>query len=1599
MRSARRQCASAADAATAARAAAPSIRDIVTARTPITASMFIYDPGYSSQSSTSGYYFGIHYEVASTGTCSHTIVFTVPLRQLTLGGPTASEMHAASTALTGLLIPGLGTMRVTAAVGCDVGTLNNETQICECDRYHDLESAFTTPGHTCAQEVAINGYQVSALLGGRINREVCDICARTCCIALWPYDAPTVAPSISPSAFPSYAPSISPSASPSSNSPSASPTPSPTSLPTPSPTTSPTLTPTVLPTTSEPSVAPTQSPTRSPTVTTCPRDLDLVFVLDDSRSVSLDGTDNMKAFINTFLDYYAWDAVPSMSPPKHGTRIGMVTFSGDGEYVGSAKTHFQLGQTHNSSGAPWTRQYTQDYLRSVSQVAGNTRAGTTHTDKGIEQAICLLDHTFVSRTTDFSCQIRDKCGYKSAYDRGICNSTRLLVRVNSNSGTGSQAYPRDLPLETPDVLTRLHGPRQLNKQIHKVVIVLTDGLPTGDHVTPTEQAVNMLRDEVNADVHLVTVGSSAANDHIIRDELRRIFGIGEDRPVHSSRAHHFGSYQQLSDVARIREVAEAVCPYCAADMHSDCASRVRVARLGCEDPEALGCDSTCCQTQSPTVSPTVSPTASTPTDSPSASPTTSGPTKVPTSMPTSSEPTIAPSTSPTRSPTVMHCPNELDVTFLIDASTSFTEFEASKSLIKQTMTDSNYFFNSQPNTHPNVGISSFSHPNEARYYPRVEFAQDSVGSHGTPEEKKQHFNQMVDGIHTTGGLSFIWPALDMIRPTAPDNPMGWRPVEEGRRRVVVIVTDGKFTDFRHPFAEPEFYDRAGYTGYPGYAKQRGDTWAETMRWPPCDGCFRSNDTSSTCSSATDSCTPLCDYKKSLAAEGVEVIGIPTDPDVLDSLSLTSPSSSDVSSTWQMWQMLADRIPVEGEPTTTPGGLLRLRQAICYPRPQNDPSRSTCETRMPTTSPSPSPTTVRPTTSAPSPSPTTNAPTTSEPTAAPTSVPTTSDPTTVAPVTAAPVTSAPTTAAPTTVAPVTVAPVTVAPVTSAPTTSVPSLAPTLAPTTSEPTACSGFQDTVMTRATCLIMRAAGECGEQMIGNLCGFTCAGCDYPSPTPSPTTALPTTSAPTTTSPTPTPTASPTPAPTPVPTSSAPTPGPTLSPSPNPTLAPTSVCAAGTLEDRVIAAPECQSLMQVGACTTDAINRYCAYSCAGCAYPVPELSPTVTTSPEVAETEPSTESPTVTTLPDVTETGPVPEGNSVKNCSTLQAETIGLRAAEGGWVFRDPDQSVCAASNISGLCWGTDRQHRVSFEDATEICRTAGARLCSTGELASNFARGTGCSLDQKPVWAVDGTPRFGSGTRTIPASVTRTKFAVRCCADAVGRNPARAVESAVRSVDPCVHLVRTHGFILRDSSRSVCATSFEGDWNGGCPPTQSFAAAQGMCQSAGARLCTTAELTGDLTRGTGCGIDASKKVWTSDSCNGTSGPSFRTAGGSSFSSAGSECARSPEVARAVRCCGDAVSSAAAASSDAVTDGDGSSSSSPDHSTAVAGAGAATVALVVGMGVAVLGAIAAAWRHRNLTAATNGKAADVEGSLTLPAAVQMEPVDGPPSVRAIAWE
>ena len=52
-----------------------------------------------------------------------------------------------------------------------------------------------------------------------------------------------------------------------------------------------------------------------------------------------------------------------------------------------------------------------------------------------------------------------------------------------------------------------------------------------------------------------------------------------------------------------------------------------------------------------------------------------------------------------------------------------------------------------------------------------------------------------------------------------------------------------------------------------------------------------------------------------------------------------------------------------------------------------------------------------------------------------------------------------------------------------------------------------------------------------------------------------------------------------------------------------------------------------------------------------------------------------------------------------------------------------------------------------------------------------------------------------------------------------------------------------------SVWGESAAGSW--GCSRDKTFAEAEAICQTAGARLCTVAELEGGCTAGTGCGFD----------------------------------------------------------------------------------------------------------------------------------------------------
>ena len=102
--------------------------------------------------------------------------------------------------------------------------------------------------------------------------------------------------------------------------------------------------------------------------------------------------------------------------------------------------------------------------------------------------------------------------------------------------------------------------------------------------------------------------------------------------------------------------------------------------------------------------------------------------------------------------------------------------------------------------------------------------------------------------------------------------------------------------------------------------------------------------------------------------------------------------------------------------------------------------------------------------------------------------------------------------------------------------------------------------------------------------------------------------------------------------------------------------------------------------------------------------------------------------------------------------------------------------------------------------------------------------------------------------------------------------------------------------SSALVCGESDFG--MEGCSGTLSQASAAAICSRAGARLCTSAELLADETRGTGCNLDE-KYIWTSEACG---ADKFFAAWGSSLGGASKKQCLSKAAASvaSARCCAD---------------------------------------------------------------------------------------------------
>lgn len=125
----------------------------------------------------------------------------------------------------------------------------------------------------------------------------------------------------------------------------------------------------------------------------------------------------------------------------------------------------------------------------------------------------------------------------------------------------------------------------------------------------------------------------------------------------------------------------------------------------------------------------------------------------------------------------------------------------------------------------------------------------------------------------------------------------------------------------------------------------------------------------------------------------------------------------------------------------------------------------------------------------------------------------------------------------------------------------------------------------------------------------------------------------------------------------------------------------------------------------------------------------------------------------------------------------------------------------------------------------------------------------------------------------------------------PTKAPTNVLTSASTCDEL----GWNNADErgSTSVCGETDLG--LGGCSGTKSHSEATAICEAAGARLCTVAELQADETRGTGCKYDT-RMMWTSDECTG----GYSIAPGSTRLATASSCETASTGDVYTRCCAD---------------------------------------------------------------------------------------------------
>ena len=281
-------------------------------------------------------------------------------------------------------------------------------------------------------------------------------------------------------------------------------------------------------------------------------------------------------------------------------------------------------------------------------------------------------------------------------------------------------------------------------------------------------------------------------------------------------------------------------------------------------------------------------------------------------------------------------------------------------------------------------------------------------------------------------------------------------------------------------------------------------------------------------------------------------------------------------------------------------------------------------------------------------------------------------------------------------------------------------------------------------------------------------------------------------------------------------------------------------------------------------------------------------------------------------------------------------------WRYRGGQRQVCGASNIGCSC------HHGGFADAVSACTLSGGRLCTRKEINAGWAKGTGCTIDSRPVWTstkctwMRAEGRYsvvgagGDGTDDVCEPNLGVGRSVRCCSDTPPPPPPPPASNCESHCQLSSRLSCTQLGVTDQPGAQVLVPS---TWNGAkvkvrsvrvgtldpsltsttmdvtlCSKSYPFSGhncndgvallrAQEICIADGARLCTAQEIEQGASRGSGCGLD-NHWIWSGTRCGnpGSQECGFMQAWGEGLGDtpALSRCQAVHDTAR-VRCCADA--------------------------------------------------------------------------------------------------